>query len=50
MEKIEIITYFEFNGNCEEAVNAYIEAFGGEIRWMSRFSESTAETPELIGR
>ena len=50
MEKIEIIPYLEFNGNCEEAVNAYIEAFGGEIRWMSRFSESTAETPELIGK
>lgn len=49
-KKIEVIPYLEFNGNCEEAIHAYIEAFGGEIYGMSRFSENTSETPDLIGK
>ena len=48
--RIEVVPYLEFKGNCEEAINAYIEAFGGEIYWMSRFSENTAETPDFIGK
>lgn len=34
--KIEVIPYLSFKGNCEEALNTYIEAFGGEICYMSR--------------
>ena len=38
-KKIEVIPYLVFKGNCEEAVNAYINAFGGEIYWMSRWED-----------
>ena len=38
-------------GNCEEALNTYIEAFGGEIYYLSRWSEKTFDvTPEQIGK
>ncbi len=50
-KKIEIIPYLSFHGNCEEALKTYIEAFGGEIYGMSRWSEETYEvTPEQIGK
>ncbi|MCR2048016.1 VOC family protein [Acetatifactor muris] len=50
-KKIKIIPYLAFMGNCEEAVHTYIEAFGGEIYGMSRWSENTFETtPEQIGK
>ncbi|MFG6355254.1 MAG: VOC family protein [Acetatifactor sp.] len=50
-KKIEIIPYLSFNGNCEEALKTYIEAFGGEIYGMSRWSEETYEvTPKQIGK
>lgn len=50
-KKIEIIPYLAFDGNCEEAINAYIEAFGGEIYGMSRWSENTYEaTSDQIGK
>lgn len=42
-KKIEIIPYLSFNGDCEEAVRTYIKVFGGEIRCMSRWSESAYE-------
>ena len=43
MEKkiIEVIPYLSFSGNCEEALNTYIKAFGGEIHYMSRWTEET---------
>lgn len=50
-KKIEVIPYLTFNGNCEEAVNTYIEAFGGEIYGMSRWSENTSDViPDQIGK
>lgn len=50
-KKIEVIPYLTFKGNCEEAVNAYINAFGGEIYWMSRWDEKNYDmTPEQIGK
>ncbi len=50
-KKVEIIPYLSFNGNCEEALHAYIEAFGGEIYFMSRWSENTFDvTPDQIGK
>lgn len=48
---ITVIPYLSFRGNCEEAINAYIEAFGGEICYLSRWSEKTFKvTPEQIGK
>lgn len=48
-KKIEIIPYLPFNGNCEEALHTYIEAFGGEIHYMSCWSESMCDVkPEHI--
>lgn len=50
-KKIEVIPYLSFKGNCEEAVNAYINAFGGKIIWMSRWTENNFDTtPEQIGK
>ena len=50
-KKIEVIPYLSFKGDCEEALNTYIKAFGGEIHYMSRWSESTPDvTPGQIGK
>ncbi len=50
-QKIEIIPYLAFKGNCEEALNTYIEAFGGEILYISRWSENTFNmTSDQIGK
>lgn len=40
-KKVQIIPYLAFCDNCEEAVNTYIHAFGGEILHLSRYSEET---------
>jgi len=51
MKNITIIPHLAFKGNCEEAIQAYIEAFGGEICYMSRWSEDTFDvTREQIGK
>lgn len=47
---MEIIPYLGFGGRCEEAVNSYLEAFGGEILGMSYWSEMNCEKPELLGK
>ncbi|MBE5802773.1 MAG: hypothetical protein E7319_10895 [Clostridiales bacterium] len=48
---IQIIPYLSFNGKCEEALQTYIEAFGGEILYLSRWSENTfTQSPEQIGK
>jgi len=50
-KKINVIPYLTFRGNCEEALNTYIEAFGGEIYYLSRWSENTFDvTPNQIGK
>jgi len=36
-----LIPYMSFNGNCEEALHLYEEAFGGKIEYVSRWSEET---------
>lgn len=47
----DIIPYLTFMGNCEEALHTYMDAFGGEIYGMSRWSEETYEgPPEQIGK
>lgn len=35
--------YIMFNGNCEEALNFYAKALGGEIKELHRFEGSPAE-------
>ena len=49
-QKIEIIPYLSFHGNSEEALNAYINVFGGEIFYMFHWSENTADVSEQIGK
>lgn len=50
MKEYKVITYLDFGGNCEEAINAYIKAFGGRITWMSRFDERNCEDKSRFGR
>ena len=50
-KQLTIIPHLSFCGNCEEAINAYIAAFGGEIYYLSRWTEDTFDvTPEQIGK
>ncbi len=50
-KKVEIIPYMAFKGDCEEALNTYFEAFGGEICYISHWSEENCDvTPEQIGK
>ena len=50
-KKVEIVPYLSFKGKCEEALNTYIKAFGGEIYYMSRWTKDTYDvTPEQIGK
>ncbi len=41
---MKLIPYLGFNGNCEEAINFYKEAFEGEIVQLGRYGESPMET------
>lgn len=50
MKNCKIITYLSFNGNCEEAVNTYINAFGGSILYLSRWDENNCENKSQIGK
>lgn len=50
MKDCKIITYLSFNGSCEEAVNAYINAFGGKILYLSRWDENNCEKESMIGK
>lgn len=38
-QPITVIPYLSFMGNCEQALHAYIDAFGREIYYLSRWSE-----------
>lgn len=50
-KKIEVIPYLSFKGDCEEALNAYLRAFGGEIYFMSRWSEDNFDvSQDQIGK
>lgn len=50
-QKIEIIPYLSFQGNCEEVVHTYIDIFGGEIAKMTYWSADRADIPsEQIGK
>jgi PhnB protein len=41
---MEIMPYIMFNGNCEEALNFYAKALGGEIKDLMRFEGTPAES------
>lgn len=40
---MQLTPYIIFNGNCEEALNFYANALGGEIKNLSRYEGSPAE-------
>lgn len=44
-KQIEVIPYLAFSGDCEEAVGAYTAAFGGEVLYLSRWPEESADVP-----
>lgn len=51
MHPVTIIPHLSFSGSCEEAIRAYIAAFGGEVHWLSRWTTETYDTtPEQIGQ
>ncbi|MDD4096462.1 MAG: VOC family protein [Oscillospiraceae bacterium] len=47
---ISVIPYLNFNGECEEAVRLYTEALGGEIYYLSRWSELNTKDPDRFGK
>ena len=48
---IQVIPYLSFHGDCEEALQAYFQAFGGKILYLSRWSERTSKHgPEQVGK
>lgn len=50
-KKIEVIPYLTFKGgSCENAIAAYIKAFGGKIIYMSRWSEKNSDNPQQVGK
>lgn len=50
-KNIEIIPYLSFHGNCEEAIQTYLNIFGGQIYFLSRWSASNFDvSPEQIGK
>jgi PhnB protein len=40
---MNVTPYIIFNGDCEDALNFYCKALGGEIKQLSRFEGSPAE-------
>lgn len=51
MEKVTVIPYLAFDSCCEEAISTYIQAFDGEVYYLSRWSEETCGgRPEKIGK
>ena len=45
---MQLITYLTFAGNCEEAINFYKEALGGEIIQLSHMGDGPMEVPEHL--
>lgn len=41
---MQLTPYIMFNGNCEEALNFYSATIGGEIKHLSRYEGSPAES------
>lgn len=50
-KQLTVIPHLSFSGNCEEALNAYVAAFGGEVFYLSRWSAETFDVnPGQIGK
>lgn len=49
-KELTVIPYLSFNGSCEEAVNVYMAAFGGEIYDMSRWDQQSCGDPRQVGK
>lgn len=50
-KQLTVIPHLSFRGNCEEAIRTWIAAFGGEVHYLSRWSEDTFDvTPAQIGK
>lgn len=47
---LSVIPYLSFNGNCEEAMNTYIEIFGGKVLYLSRWDEKNYKRECQIGK
>ncbi len=47
---ISVIPYLNFNGDCEEAIHLYMEIFGGETFYLSRWSKLNTQDPERFGK
>jgi len=45
---MQLITYVNFEGNCEEALNFYKEMLGGEILQISHMGDGQMEVPEHV--
>ena len=45
---MQLITYVTFAGNCEEALNFYKEALGGEVIQISHMGDGQMEVPETL--
>jgi PhnB protein len=45
---MQLITYVTFAGNCEEALNFYKEALGGEVIQISHMGDGQMEVPENL--
>ncbi len=41
---MKLTPYIMFNGQCKEALNFYAKTLGGEIKHLSRFEGSPAES------
>jgi len=41
---MQLNPYFIFNGNCEEALNFYAQALGGEILHLMRFGDAPGDS------
>lgn len=48
---MEVIPYLPFRGDYEEAVRTYMDLFGGEILFLSRWTEENyKQSPDQIGK
>lgn len=47
---ISIIPYLAFNGDCKEAVERYISMFGGQLKYISFWSEENCNDPSRWGK
>lgn len=50
-KQLTIIPHLSFCGNCEAAIHTWIAAFGGEVHYLSRWTENTFDmNPSQIGK